>query len=166
MSDNIGAGAAIPNGLHSASSLDAEAKSVIRAQLVLQASKLVGIAYDLGAEWTDFSKPPAQLDCSEMVEGIFKLCKLDIPDGSQNQYNDTIRVEQARPGDLAFFGKGADPLKIYHVGMVYDEARIIEARAFDPAAKFETGKVIFRPRDKWEGYKNFVGYRSHKKLVL
>src|SRR3990167_7627339 len=134
-------------------------KLAIRELLIQFAGKLLGIPYEFGAEWTDFGKVPESLDCSELVEGVYVVNRLKMPDGSQNQYDFTLPAGDPKPGDLAFFGKGASPAQIYHVGMVYDAASIIEARALDPLARFETGKVILRPRKTWAAYKNFVGYR-------
>lgn len=147
--------------------LDGHQRQVIRDALVMRAQALLGILYDYGAEWTDYSKLPVSLDCSEMTRGIFKTEGLKMPDGSQNQFNFTLPVvkEKALPGDLAFFGKGGDILKVYHVGMIFDLQHIIEARGFDSKASFPTGKVITRPRENWENYCNFLGYRAHPKLA-
>ncbi len=145
--------------------LTAEAKKELRGQLTSEARKLLGIPYDFGAEWTDYNKKPDALDCSEMIEGIFKICGLQMPDGSQNQFNFTMATNNPMPGDLGFFGKSKDMNKIYHVGLVFDEFNIIEARGFQPESSFETGKVIIRPMAAWENYVNFVGYRAHAKLV-
>lgn len=137
-----------------------------RTGLISTANKLLGIKYEFGAEWANYAELPETLDCSEMIEGIFKINKLDIPDGSQNQYNFTISTNAPIIGDLAFFGRGKDNSKVYHVGMVYDDKYIIEARAYQPEASFPTGKVILRDRSAWENYKNFLGYRTHPKLLL
>ncbi len=145
--------------------LDPHINEEIRKSIILQASKLIGIPYKLGAKWEDFSKPPSFLDCSGLAESVFKLAGLKIPDGSQNQFNFTIALdkEKARPGDLAFFAEGKDITKIYHVGIVYSDDGMIEARAFD--GRDWTGKVCIRERSKWESWHNFVGYRIHPKLL-
>lgn len=145
--------------------LDDHQKSVIRASLVAEAKKLLGIPYDFGAEWTDYSKPPLALDCSEMVEGVFKIVGLRMDDGAQNQFKTTMAADKPLPGDLAFMGKGKDIGQIYHVGLVFDDTFIIEARGYQPESSFQTGLVILRPRGAWETYKNFVGYRTHPKLA-
>lgn len=140
-------------------------KDTIRAALVAEGKKLVGIPYVFGAEWTDFSKKPEALDCSELVEGVFHLNGLKMPDGSQAQYDFCVHSPTPRPGDLAFFGRGGKENQVYHVGMVFDDHDILEARAFDPAASFKTGEVILRDLTKWTGYKNFLGFKSHPKLA-
>lgn len=141
-------------------------KEVIRTALADQFRKLIGIRYEFGAEWIDYTKLPEVIDCSEAVEGVFKICGLKMPDGAQNQFNYTIPVTGAvQPGDLAFFGKGKDITQIYHVGMVLDLVNIIEARGFQPESSFETGKVILRNKVSWENFKNFAGYRIHPKLL-
>lgn len=145
--------------------LTAEEKEDIRNRLTLFAGKLVGIPYVFGAEWKDFSVAPEALDCSELVEGVYGHFGLQMPDGSQNQFDFTISAATPKMGDLAFFGRGGKTGQIYHVGIVYDETNIIEARGFDASASFRTGEVILRSRDRWEKYANFCGYRSHPKLA-
>lgn len=146
--------------------LSAEAKAEIRKALIDDARGFLNIPYKYGAEWKDFSVIPVELDCSESVEGWYARQKLKIPDGAQAQFNFTIPTDNPQPGDLAFFGRGGNITKVYHVGLLFDAHNIIEARGYDPNASFETGKVILRPRLKWENYKpNFVGYRAHPKLA-
>lgn len=145
--------------------LSQEQKEKLRLDIANEASKLIGIKYVYGAEWTDYTQLPDALDCSELVEGVYKIVGLRMDDGSQAQYNMTVPSPEPRLSDLAFFGKGGDPSKIYHVGLVYHMSLILEARAFDPNVKFETGRVILRPLDAWVKYKNWVGFRSHPKLL-
>lgn len=149
----------IPNAL------DSHQKETLRKALVETALKLLGVPYVFGSEWGDITKPPEALDCSELTENVYKLNGLKMPDGSQAQYDATIPTGTPLPGDLGFFGRGGNPAQVYHVGMIAGLLDVIEARGFDPKASFETGKVIFRPRSAWEKYANFVGWRSHFKLL-
>ena len=137
-----------------------------RYQIVEYAKELLGISYEFGAEWANVEEKPLLLDCSELVEGVYKKAGLFLPDGSQSQYNFTRLSQILEPGDLAFFGSNKDPALIYHVGIVVSKDSILEARALDKAASFETGKVILRPIEKWKAYKNFCGFRCHPALVL
>ena len=145
-------------------SLNEHQKIVVRQSLVDLAASLIGIPYLKEAEWTDYSKFPEALDCSEMIEGVFRKIGLRMPDGSQNQYDFCVDIPKCQNGDLGFFGKGASSSKIYHVGIVWN-GLVIEAREHDPKASFETGKVITRPVEKWKAFSNFVGFRSQPKLV-
>lgn len=145
--------------------LTEEQKKEIREKLVLFSGKLIGVPYVFGSEWADFSLLPKELDCSELVEGVYGHFGIKMPDGSQNQFDFTSSVAIPKIGDLAFFGRGANTKQVYHVGLVYDDTQILEARAFDPKASFLTGQVILRPREKWEKYPNFLGYRAHPKLI-
>lgn len=145
--------------------LSAHQKETIRYALVASARQLIGIAYVWGAEWTDYSLIPDGLDCSEMVEGVYKQNGLRIPDGSQAQFDFTIPTGKPQWGDLCFFGKSAKITQIYHVGMIFDDASVIECRGYQPESSFPTGKVILRPRIAWENYHNFTGYRSHPKII-
>lgn len=137
----------------------------IRMRIVAICKSLIGVPYRLKAEWTDYNTIPKELDCSEMIEGVYRKVGLKMPDGSQNQFNFTIPTVGFNVGDLVFFGRNRDPKQIYHVGIVYDKFNIIEARDFDEKASFETGKVILRPIAKWEAYKNFLGVRAHPDLI-
>lgn len=144
--------------------LSIQQKDTLRTALVNSARDLLGIPYEFGAEWKDFTKLPGTLDCSELVEGVFHYNGLKMPDGSQAQFDFTVPAGSALPGDLAFFGRGGKPSEVYHVGFVFDHYNILEARGFDPKAMFDTGKVILRSRQRWEDYANFLGYRKHVKL--
>ena len=147
------------------SALTEAQKETLRLTIVSEARKLLGIPYRLGAEWTDYTDAPKEMDCSELVEGVYKITGLDMKDGSQNQFDFTLPAAVPKFGDLAFFGRGCKPTQVYHVGILFDENNIIEARAFHPGSSFETGKVILRPRAKWENYKDFLGYRCLPKLA-
>lgn len=144
-----------------------EQKTAFRKNLISSAHKLLGIPYKKGAEWVHYDVLPEFLDCSEMVEGLYALQKINpaMPDGSWNQFAFTVPTAKPRIGDLAFFGRGGKPTEIYHSGIVFDDHQIIECRDFDKNARFKTGEVILRPRKNWEDYANFVGYRSHPKLL-
>lgn len=140
-------------------------KQAIRERLVMFSSKLLDIPYEFGAEWADFKVLPPSLDCSEAIQGIYGHIGLQMPDGSQNQFDYTVQTATYSIGDLVFFGRGGKYSQIYHVGLIYDKDTVLEARAFDPTAMFETGKVILRPLAKWIGYKNFCGIRAHPRLI-
>lgn len=135
-----------------------------RLTLQQEAGKLIGVKYKYGAEWTDRSKMPEFLDCSEFIEGIFAIACLAMPDGGIAQFAFTTALADAlkpQVGDLGFFRKDG---VIHHVGMIYDANQMIEARGFDPKATFKTGEVILRPISKWTAYKDFAGFRVHPEL--
>ena len=141
-------------------------KETLRAAVIASCRPLLNVPYHFGAEWTDYSRVPDFLDCSELVEGVFKINGLKMPDGSQNQYTFCLHADLPKPGDLGFFGRGGNPGQIYHVGLLIDPHTVIEARGLDPGASFPTGCVILRPRAKWEAYlPQFVGWRAHPKLI-
>lgn len=155
--------------------LDDHQKSVIRNNMVSTAILLFGIQYKMGknqedydagvGKWNDLSKLPANLDCSGLAKGVCSKVGLRFPDGAQNQFNFTIAVTAPKIGDFAFFGHEKNINKVYHVGMVYSDLQIVEARDFDEKASFTTGEVILRPISVWEKYINFVGFRSHPRLI-
>ena len=150
-------------GWETMSELSEETKNDLRKGIIIEAGKLIGVPYKLGGKWDDISKPPETLDCSGLVSGLYKLLKLSIPDGSQNQFNYTIATTTPKIGDICFMGRDKDITKIYHCGILFSEKDIIEAREFD--GREWTGKVCLRQRNYWEEWKNFVGYRCHPKLI-
>lgn len=156
--------------------LTEDTKNKIRALILESAGRCVNIPYQIAktdeekaklvGKWSNLDILPITLDCSGLTHGSYAISGLKLPHGSQNQYNYTLLTESPKPGDLAFLGREkGNPTLIYHVGILFDDKNIIEARDFDPKASFATGKVILRPREKWENYANFAGYRIHPKLV-
>ena len=138
----------------------------LRKGLAEDAEKLLGIPYKLGAEWTDLSKAPPFIDCSEMVEGLFRKRALEMPDGAVNQwlFLKAYPASQPTTGDIGFFierdGQPDRPKgTVYHSGMIFDASRVIEARGkpYD--------KVLFRPVIAWREFKNFGGWVSHPDLI-
>ena len=152
-----------------------EQKIEIRNAIVETAKSCLNIPYDIEpggkvawtgrGKWTDLTKPPVSLDCSGLAAGCVKKNGLKFPDGALAQYNFTVATDKPRPGDFAFFADKKDITKVDHVGIVYDDTYMIEARKLNPKASFPTGMVILRPRSIWEKWENFVGYRSHPKLI-
>lgn len=75
------------------------------------------------------------IDCSGLAQIIYKVHGVKIPrDASQQALlgKDVTFTEEARPGDLAFFGKlkpneEEDEIKITHVGLVLEHGQIIHA---------------------------------------
>lgn len=160
----------------SSSVLDERQKGLLRLRMNLESEKLLGIIYKkaetevekslMVGKWTDLNELPLYLDCSGLTNGLCRKVGLPFPHGSQNQFNFTIATMEPKMGDFAFFGHEGDITKVYHVGMVYDDLLMIEARGKQEDSNFETGKVIFRARLKWEKYvPNFLGYRTHPKLL-
>ncbi len=87
------------------------------------------------------------IDCSGLVQLIYKICGIVIPrDASQQiEYGRALSfISEARPGDLAFFAKPDEGIS--HVGMILDDDKIIHASgkvridSFDHQGIFNTEK--------------------------
>lgn len=162
--------------------LDDRQKSLVRLQMRNKAEPTLGILYAMGknqadydagvGQWRDLTKLPKTLDCQGLCKGLCNLVGLKFPEGAQAQFNFTVAVKEPKIGDFGFMAHGGDITKVYHIGMIYDEYFMIEARGHQENCNFETGKVILRPRKNWEAFLNygalkdgFVGYRAHPKLA-
>lgn len=113
---------------------------------------------------------PAGFDCSFFVEWCYwHGSKLIIPRNSNDQFEYCKFTDNPLPGDLGFFADKDN--RVYHVGIVVDNGKVIEARFPQPNTSFETGKVIFRPLIVWASYINpkngnhFKGWRAHPNLI-
>lgn len=73
-------------------------------------------------------RSPYGIDCSGLVQIVYRMAGIDLPRDAAEQVNggqDFSFVEEALPGDLAFFGD--DTGAITHVGIIWEQNRIIHA---------------------------------------
>lgn len=73
-------------------------------------------------------RSPYGIDCSGLVQIVYRMAGIDLPRDAAEQVNggqDFSFVEEALPGDLAFFGD--DTGTITHVGIIWEQNRIIHA---------------------------------------
>lgn len=94
----------------------------LRKNIISTAIKFINAPYLWGGR-THFG-----IDCSGYSQIIYKICGINIPrDASQQvSFGNTINmIEEAKPGDLAFFDN--DEGKIIHVGIIMKNNKIIHA---------------------------------------
>jgi cell wall-associated NlpC family hydrolase len=88
----------------------------VSAEAVSVARRYLGVPYVFGG--TD---PRTGLDCSGLVQLVYRQLSVSLPRTAQQQFDATERVapEQLQPGDLVFFARTyADPRDwITHVGI-------------------------------------------------
>lgn len=130
--------------------------------------QLLGTPYKLGAEWDGKVWPPKELDCSELVETVFRRRSIKCPDGSFYQHAESHPASDPRPGDLGFFAKAAkskkdNPYGVYHVGILGAQDLVYEARERDDKGRY--GMVITRPRASWEAYGPFIAGGGWRRLT-
>ena len=66
------------------------------------------------------------VDCSGLVQSIFKTLNIILPRDSKEQSNFGVEIKEGyKLGDLAFFGENAN--KISHVGILVDNESIVHA---------------------------------------
>jgi len=70
------------------------------------------------------------MDCSGLVQTVFRLCSRDLPRDAKDQVlrGKIINFNDAKPGDLAFFS-GSDT-NITHTGIYIGEGEIIHASGY------------------------------------
>lgn len=123
------------------------------------ATAQLGKPYVFGVE-DDGNANPAAFDCSELVQWLYEEIGVTVPDGSQNQFDASDPTDDPKLGDVGFFRKPGEPT--HHVGIIYDDVNVIEARGIEPSLEAQGLKddaVILRPRAKWEAFSEFTGWR-------
>jgi len=97
-------------------------KEISENNLIQQAKDFLGYQYTWGGI------TPKGFDCSGLIQTVFKLCSRTLPRDSHQQQRHNIvsyNFEDARPGDLLFFGKTKD--WVTHVALSLGESRFIHA---------------------------------------
>jgi len=100
----------------------------LRTFLIKYASNLVGIPYKYAGE-----TPEQGFDCSGFVMYVYKSIGIELPHNAQMQSQlkgKTLTLEEAKPGDLIFFGsKNSTGWSTQHAGIIYeykkDEPKVI-----------------------------------------
>jgi hypothetical protein len=121
----------------------------LRAKLVGTAKGYLGVPYLFGGT------KEQGFDCSGLTGAVYRLNGLQLPrtSGAQFEAGNPVDLQEARPGDLVFFGTGGSS-RVTHVGM------LVGARTFIHAPRPGQG---IRQDDLSEPYyqKHFLGARSY-----
>ncbi|MFT5702157.1 MAG: cell wall-associated NlpC family hydrolase [Desulforhopalus sp.] len=93
------------------------------------ATNLIQQARDfLGYQYTWGGTTPKGFDCSGLIQTVFTLCSCPLPRDSHEQQQQNLvsnDYQDARPGDLLFFGKTKD--RATHVALSIGDNRFIHA---------------------------------------
>ena len=118
---------------------------------------VVGVALRyIGVPYVWGGTTPSGFDCSGFVQYCYQQVGVNLPRTSREQFKvgTFIAAENLgglKPGDLVFFGYGADPGRIHHVGMYVGDGNFIHAPGTGDHVK------ISSLADRIASHKDFVG---------
>lgn len=92
--------------------------SIERALILANAKQALGTPYRFGGN------TPQGLDCSGLVEMAYRAAGIPVPRTAEQQFRELPQVDEARPGDLLFFGSRR---KATHVGIYQGNRQMIHA---------------------------------------
>ncbi len=113
--------------------------------------KQLGKPYLFGATADISCDDPIAFDCAELVYWLYGKIGVKVPNYSDGQYRASIPSLNPSIGDLGFFKRGDKPT--HHVGIFWVGKQVLEARGDNYS------RVILRPQEKWEAWKDFTGWR-------
>jgi cell wall-associated NlpC family hydrolase len=115
--------------------LPQEEDAELRARIVLEAQKLLGVPYRYGG----FSV--SGLDCSGLTRYVYNQVLVAIPVGARQQYKTLSPVDEPSPGDLVFFKirtRGVD-----HVGLYIGNGKFIHAPTYGKGVRTEELAAVY-----------------------
>jgi gamma-D-glutamyl-L-lysine dipeptidyl-peptidase len=129
----LGKGSRLPHSSGSTFHLGHKAYTTISKTKAIpkhfSASKVVATALDyMNVPYLWGGRSIMGVDCSGLVQIVYHMCGLDLPRDSSLQALEGKAidfVDEARPGDLAFFDNPAG--EIIHVGIIIEPGKILHA---------------------------------------
>ncbi|WP_459874412.1 C40 family peptidase [Halomonas shantousis] len=98
--------------------ITAQDLSIERALILANARQMLGTPYRYGGNTS------AGVDCSGLVQMVYQAAGINTPRTARAQFDQLPRRDEARPGDLLFFGSRA---KATHVGIYLGDNQMIHA---------------------------------------
>jgi hypothetical protein len=121
--------------------------------------------YKFGSKWSASDlDPKGPVDCSGFVKWVYSQIKIDLPDGSTNQHLQATESTFVLPGDLVFLHTQLGINDEHHVGMIYDQYLVIEARGVIKDGQ-EIGTVCLHTLKEWKERPDFVGIFRPKAVI-
>lgn len=145
-----------------------------QAEFIARARQMVGVPYVLGAEWAPSCTAPCiptALDCSELIEGLFRENGTPIGDLAAAQYDKTAPVSDVRTGDLVFLRNNSSRWNgIGHVAVITaplanGDWEIIESRG-RAYGTVRTTLSYWRTRAGFTGVRRFPAFNLASSSVV
>lgn len=141
--------------------------SITTTEFIGLARALVGLPYVLGAEWAPGDPSPRALDCSELVEGLYRLAGAPIGDLAASQFEKTVPVSPGgeRVGDLVFLRNNRSRWNgIGHVAVL--TAKLADGDWEIVEAKGRAHGVVRTTLSFWRTRPAYTGVRRFPPLAL
>jgi len=96
----------------------------------------------LNAPYLWGGKTPFGVDCSGLVQAVFRFLDFNLPRDAwqQNEYGVSVDFEELKSGDVAFFSN--DKGKVTHTGIIIEDKKIIHASGFVRIDEMDKNGII------------------------
>ena len=113
------------------------------ADAISHSNSPVEIALEyLNAPYLWGGKTPFGIDCSGLVQAVFRFLDFNLPRDAwqQNEYGIEVDFNDIKPGDVAFFSN--DKGKAIHTGIITDDKKIIHASGYVRINEIDKNGII------------------------
>ncbi|MCC5832758.1 MAG: C40 family peptidase [Chlamydiales bacterium] len=130
-----------------------------RRQMVKEARRFLGAPYLWGGRSSYFSDPVASIDCSGLINLLYRAQGIAIPRNAHDQFLFGKAIESLRPGDPLFLAKEQ---RVNHVILKLEDYLFIEAPETGRAVRLlKLGKEIREENGRWHIFDRPHSYKGY-----